>query len=218
MTAASVEAKNPTLPQKKVSSARVLAAAALGQAVEWYDFFIYGTAAALVFSQVFFPNSDPATDALTAFAGFGAGFIMRPLVAMIIGHLGDKYGRRPMLVATVLLVGSATVAIGLLSSYAAIGIWAPSLLVLLRLLQGFAVGGAWGGTALMAVERAPPRCRTFYGSFPQSAVPVAYLISGQYSLCSKARSIGRRFSHGAGESRSCSASWSWPLPSLCVWV
>jgi len=177
MIEASTEAKDSTLPQKKVSSARVLAAATLGPTVEWYDFFIYGTAAALIFSQVFFPNSDPATGTLTAFAAFGAGFLMRPLGAVIIGHLGDKYGRRPMLVATILLMGGATVAIGLLPSYAAIGIWAPSLLVLLRLLQGLAVGGEWGGAALMAVEHAPPHRRSFYGSFPQAAVPAAYLIS-----------------------------------------
>src|SRR5690349_3684813 len=98
MIEASAESKDPTLPQRKVSTARVLAAAMLGTTIEWYDFFIYGTAAALIFSQVFFPSSDPATGTLTAFAAFGAGFVMRPLGAVIIGHLGDKYGRRPMLV------------------------------------------------------------------------------------------------------------------------
>ncbi|MGI5509190.1 MFS transporter [Streptomyces sp. CA-106131] len=176
MIEASTEPKDPTL-QGKVNSTRVLAAAMLGTTIEWYDFFIYGTAAALIFAHVFFPSSDPATGTLTAFAAFGAGFIMRPLGAVIIGHLGDKYGRRPMLVATVLLMGGATVAIGILPSYAAIGIWAPSLLVLLRLLQGFAAGGEWGGAALMAIEHAPGHRRTFYGAFTQAAVPIAYLLS-----------------------------------------
>ncbi|WIV52990.1 MFS transporter [Amycolatopsis nalaikhensis] len=177
MIEASTESKDPTLPQKKVSSARVLVAAMLGTTIEWYDFFIYGTAAALIFSQVFFPSSEPATGTLTAFAAFGAGFIMRPLGGVIIGHLGDKYGRRPMLQATVLLMGGATVAIGILPSYAAIGIWAPALLVLLRLLQGFAAGGEWGGATLIAIEHAPPNRRTFYGAFTQAAVPIAYLLS-----------------------------------------
>ncbi|WP_432845053.1 MFS transporter [Amycolatopsis sp. CA-161197] len=203
MIEASAESKDPTLPQRKVSTARVLAAAMLGTTIEWYDFFIYGTAAALIFSQVFFPSSDPATGTLTAFAAFGAGFVMRPLGAVIIGHLGDKYGRRPMLVATVLLMGGATVAIGILPSYAAIGIWAPSLLVLLRLLQGFAAGGEWGGATLMAIEHAPRHRRTFYGAFTQAAVPIAYLLSAAMFFVLQ----------GALD-RQALLSWGWRIPFL----
>ncbi len=187
----------------RTSTKRILAASMLGTTVEWYDFFIYGTAAALVFSEVFFPHSDSATGTLVAFATFGAGFVVRPLGAVVIGHLGDKYGRKPMLMATVLLMGGATVAIGLLPSYAAVGVWAPSLLVLLRLLQGFAVGGEWGGAALMAVEHAPAHRRALYGAFTQAAVPLAYILSAGVFLA-----VEGALTHDA------LLAWGWRVPFL----
>ena len=137
------------------SSRKVAFASLIGTTIEWYDFFIFGTAAALIFNKVFFPSFDPVTGTLAAFASFSVGFIARPFGGVVFAHYGDKIGRKPMLVYSLLLMGAATVLMGLLPGYASIGIWAPILLVVLRFAQGFGVGGEWGGAALMAVEHAP---------------------------------------------------------------
>ena len=156
---------------------QVVLASLIGTTIEWYDFFIYGTAAALVFNQLFFPNVDPVIGTLAAFATFGVGFVARPLGGVVFGHYGDKVGRKSMLVITLLIMGVATTLIGLLPSFATIGIWAPILLVALRFLQGLAVGGEWGGAVLMAVEYSPEDRRGFYGSWPQMGSPIALFLS-----------------------------------------
>ena len=157
----------------------------VGTTIEWYDFFLYGTASALVFSRLFFPNYDPLTGTLAVYGTFAAGFAARPFGAIVCGHFGDRIGRRSMLVLTLLIMGVATFLIGLLPTYSTIGIWAPTLLVLMRLAQGFAVGGEWGGAVLMAVEHSPKGRRGFYGSWPQIGVPAGLLLStGIFSLLS----------------------------------
>ncbi|MFT4021263.1 MAG: MFS transporter, partial [Acinetobacter sp.] len=136
----------------------------IGAVVDWYDFLLYGIVAALVFKQQFFPNISPTMGTLAAFATFGVGFLFRPLGGVVFGHFGDKLGRKKMLFLTVFLMGIATIAIGLLPNFAQIGWWAPILLVILRAIQGFAVGGEWGGAALMAVENAPEHKKALYSS------------------------------------------------------
>jgi MHS family shikimate/dehydroshikimate transporter-like MFS transporter len=149
----------------------------VGTAIEWYDFYLYGTAAALVFNRLYFPTFDPLTGTLASFGTYAAGFVARPIGGIIIGHYGDRIGRKSMLVLTLVIMGLATFGIGLLPTYAQIGPWAPVLLVTLRLAQGFGVGGEWGGAVLMAVEHAPPGARGFYGSWPQMGVPAGLLLS-----------------------------------------
>ncbi|MEJ2887721.1 MFS transporter [Actinomycetospora aeridis] len=140
-------------------------AAWIGSALEYYDFFIYGTAAALVFNKLFFPGSEPATGTLLALATFGAGYLARPLGAFVLGHLGDRFGRKRILVSTVLLMGVATFAVGCLPTYATIGVAAPIILVLLRLLQGFSAGGEQAGASSTSLEHAPPHRRAYFTSF-----------------------------------------------------
>ncbi|MGE2712617.1 MFS transporter [Mycolicibacterium litorale] len=155
-------------PASTVALARRAGLASLvGTTIEWYDYFIFGTASALVFGRLFFPGEDPITGTLASFAVFGVGFVARPLGGMVFGHLGDKFGRKGVLVTTLMITGLSTMLIGFLPTYTAIGIWAPILLVLLRLIQGFGVGGEWGGASLVAVEYAPPGKRGLYGSLPQ---------------------------------------------------
>ncbi len=156
---------------------QVVLASLIGTTIEWYDFFIYGTAAALVFNQLFFPNVDPVVGTLAAFATFGVGFLARPLGGIIFGHYGDKIGRKSMLVITLFIMGAATTLIGLLPTFETIGIWAPILLVTLRFLQGLAVGGEWAGAVLMAVEYSPEEHRGFYGSWPQMGSPIGLFLS-----------------------------------------
>jgi metabolite-proton symporter len=159
-------------------SVRLVAMASLiGTTIEWYDFFLYGTAAALVFNRLFFPTTDPLMGTLLAFGTYAVGFVARPVGGIIIGHYGDKVGRKSMLVLTLVIMGVATFVIGLLPTYEQIGIWAPIALVVLRLAQGFGVGGEWGGAVLMAVEHAPPGARGFYGSWPQIGVPAGLLLA-----------------------------------------
>lgn len=150
---------------------RVATASLIGTTVEYYDFFIYGTAAALVFPALFFPESDPLVGSLLSFATFGVGFLARPLGGVLFGHFGDRLGRKKMLVISLVGMGVATFLMGLMPTYAQIGILAPILLTLLRMIQGFMVGGEWGGAVLMAVEHAPPGKRGFYGAFPQTGAP-----------------------------------------------
>src|SRR5258705_758446 len=170
MTAASVsDGKNPI---------RLVAFASLvGTPIEWYDFFLYNTAAALVFNKLFFPTFDPFVGTLLAFSTYTVGFVARPIGAIVIGHYGDKVGRRSMLVLTLVMMGVATCLIGALPTYATIGPWAAVLLVVLRIVQGFGVGGQWGGALLMTVEHAPDGHRGFYGSVPQIGVPARLLAS-----------------------------------------
>jgi len=152
-------------------------ASLIGTTIEWYDFFLYGTAAALVLDKVFFPTFDPFVAKLASLTTYAVGFIARPLGGVVIGHYGDRIGRKSMLVLTLMIMGIATFLIGVLPTYEQIGPAAAVLLVLLRVAQGFGVGGEWGGAVLMAVEHAPAGKRGFYGSWPQIGVPAGLLLS-----------------------------------------
>ena len=152
-------------------------ASMMGTTIEWYDFFLYGTAAALIFNKIFFPSFDPLTGTLAAFATYSVGFFARPLGGIIFGHFGDRVGRKSMLLITLFLMGIPTILIGLIPSYDSIGYWAAVLLVLMRLLQGVAVGGEWGGAVLMAVEHAPEGKKGFFGSLPQTGVAPGLILS-----------------------------------------
>ena len=167
-----------TAPRVSPNTLRhVLVASAIGSALEWYDFFIYGTASALVFGELFFPKFDVTAGTLAAYATFAVGFLVRPFGGLFFGHFGDRMGRKPMLVATILLVGGGTFLIGLLPTYAAIGIWAPLLLLLMRLMQGFGAGAEYGGAVILAVEFAPPGKRGLYGSFAPLGVTAGNLMA-----------------------------------------
>jgi len=174
-----------------------------GAVVDWYDFLLYGITAALVFNREFFPQISPAMGTLAAFATFGVGFLFRPLGGVIFGHFGDKLGRKRMLMLTVWMMGIATALIGILPSFATIGWWAPVLLVTLRAVQGFAVGGEWGGAALLSVESAPARKKAFYSSGVQVGYGVGLLLStGLVSLISTL-TTDEQF-----------LSWGWRIPFL----
>lgn len=149
----------------------------VGTSIEWYDFFLYAAASALVFARVFFPNYSPTAGTLAAFATFGVSFVARPIGGVIFGHFGDRVGRKSMLVVTLLLMGGATFLVGLLPGYNSIGVLAPLLLVVLRIVQGLSVGGEWGGAILMASEHAPEGRRNFWGSWPQLGSPVGSILS-----------------------------------------
>ncbi|WP_368297529.1 MFS transporter [Cytobacillus firmus] len=164
-----------------MKKSRILMASLVGSIIEWYDFYLYGTATGLVFSSLFFPNHDPAISLLIAFATFGAGYAARPIGSIIFGHMGDKIGRKAALMLTLIGMGGSSFLIGLLPTYAQIGIVAPILLVLLRLIQGIALGGEWGGAVLLATEYAPKGVRGLYGSIPQLGVPLG-LVAGSFSL------------------------------------
>jgi len=161
----------------RASIRQVAFASFVGTAIEWYDYFLYGTAAALVFNRLFFPEFAPLTGTLAAFATFAVGFFARPVGGVVFGHFGDRIGRKSMLVITLLIMGGATFLIGLLPTFEAVGLLAPVLLVVLRFLQGFAVGGEWGGAILMAVEHAPDERRNFYASWPQLGSPAGLILS-----------------------------------------
>jgi metabolite-proton symporter len=149
----------------------------IGTTIEWYDFFLYGSAAALVFNKLFFPSFDPLVGTLLAFATYAVGFVARPLGGIVFGHFGDRIGRKRLLMWSLVVMGLATVLIGLLPGYDAIGIWAPVGLILLRVLQGFAVGGEWGGAVLMAAEHGDSARRGYWASWPQAGVPLGSLLS-----------------------------------------
>ncbi|WP_396653085.1 MFS transporter [Metabacillus arenae] len=161
--------------EQKVAK-KALIASLIGSSIEWYDYFLYGTIAALVFSKLYFPSGDPAVNLMLAYASFAIPFFIRPLGGVIFSHIGDKIGRKKTLVLTLSLMGGATVLIGLLPTYEAIGIWAPILLIVLRLIQGLGIGGEWGGALLLAVEYAPDKKRGFFGSIPQMGVPIGMLL------------------------------------------
>ncbi|WP_336714136.1 MFS transporter [Arthrobacter sp. USHLN218] len=164
-------------PLHQQSPRKVAAAAFIGTALEWYDFFLFGTTAAIVFAPLFFPGNDPALSAISAFLSFSVAFVARPIGAVIFGHVGDRYGRRGALVATVLMMGAASTLMGLLPTYATAGVVAPLLLTLLRAVQGIATGGEWGGATLMAVEYAPAKKRALYAALVQLGSPVGTLLS-----------------------------------------
>ncbi len=167
-----------TPDQQDLRSIRpVILASFVGTAIEWYDFFLYGTAAALVFNRLFFPNVDPLVGTLSAFGTFAVGFVARPIGGIVFGHYGDRLGRKSMLVYSLGIMGVATFLIGLLPTYDSIGVWAPILLVVLRFAQGIGVGGEWGGAVLMAVEHAPDRRRGIAGAWPQMGVPAGLFLS-----------------------------------------
>lgn len=159
------------------SPRRVLTASLIGTTIEFFDFYIYATAAVLVFPHLFFPESDPTSATLKSFATFSIAFFARPFGAFLFGHFGDRVGRKATLVAALMLMGLSTVAIGLLPSYESIGVTAPLLLALCRLGQGLGLGGEWGGAVLLATENAPDNKRTWYGMFPQLGAPIGFILS-----------------------------------------
>ncbi|MGR0219907.1 MFS transporter [Agromyces sp. ZXT2-6] len=168
------------------SARRAGFAAFVGTTIEWYDFYVYATAAALVFGPLFFPSGDPLAETAAAFATFAVAFVVRPFGGILFGHIGDKLGRKLSLVLTLLLMGIATVLVGLLPTYETIGLAAPILLILLRALQGLAVGGEWGGAVLMSVEHAPEKSKTFYGGFTQLGNPAgALLATGVFAIMTR---------------------------------
>ncbi|MEU9888292.1 MFS transporter [Sphaerisporangium sp. NPDC051011] len=186
----------------RTSPRRAAAASLIGTAVEWYDYFIFGTASALVFGTLFFPSDDPLAGRLASFAVFGVGFFARPLGGFFFGHIGDRFGRKAALVATLLIMGIATTLIGLLPTADTIGVWAPILLVVLRLLQGFGVGGEWGGASLIAIESAPEGKRGRYGTFPQMGNAIGVVMStGVFALVTQLP-------------EETFMSWGWRLPFL----
>lgn len=160
---------------------KVLLASVVGSIIEWYDFYLYGTATGLIFSTLFFPNNDPAVSILIAFATFGAGYAARPIGSIIFGHMGDRIGRKASLMLTLIGMGGSSFLIGLLPTYAQIGVLAPTLLVILRLIQGIALGGEWGGAVLLATESASKGIRGLFGSIPQLGVPIG-LVLGTFSF------------------------------------
>ena len=182
---------------------RIIVASLVGTSLEWYDFFIYGTAAALVFNKVFFPGFEPLVGTLLAFATYAVGFVARPLGGVVFGHYGDKLGRKNVLIFTLLLMGVSTFLIGVLPTYATIGVWAPIILVLLRFLQGLGLGGEWGGAVLMTMESGDPKRRGLNASWPQVGVPIGLLLAnGVLSLMD------------AVTSDSAFQSWGWRVPFL----
>jgi metabolite-proton symporter len=198
-----VPATSAELAQPRVSPARVAFASAVGTAIEWYDFFIFNTAAALVFGALFFPTVSPTAGTLAAFATFGVAFVARPVGGVVFGHFGDRLGRKKMLVLSLLIMGVSTFAVGLLPTFDAVGVWAPVLLVTLRFLQGFAVGGEWGGAVLMAAEHAPKSKRGFYASWPQAGVPAGLVLASVAFIV-----LGRTLSDEQF------LAWGWRVPFL----
>ncbi|NJQ03459.1 MFS transporter [Streptomyces zingiberis] len=190
-------------PPTPSSLKRVVAASLIGTTIEWYDFFLYGAAAALVFNKLFFPDSEPLVGTLLAFLTYAVGFAARPIGALVFGHYGDRLGRKKLLVLSLLLMGGATFAIGLLPTHATIGVAAPLLLTALRLVQGFALGGEWGGAVLLVSEHGDARRRGFWASWPQTGAPAGQLIAtGVLALLT------------ATLSEAAFLSWGWRVPFL----
>lgn len=182
---------------------RLAIASVLATGLEWFDFLIYATAAAIVFPDLFFPNADGVTGILASYGTFAIGFFARPLGGILAGHLGDKYGRKPPLVGAMVLMGVGTVAIGLLPGYATLGIWAPMLLTVFRLVQGLGVGAQWGGAALLLVEHAPAERRGFYGSLVQMGTILGVMFGNGFYLLLTAMMSPASFD-----------SWGWRIPFL----
>ncbi|MDG4865432.1 MFS transporter, partial [Streptomyces sp. T-3] len=192
-----------TAPPTPASLKRIVAASLIGTTIEWYDFFLYGSAAALVFNTVFFPDSDPLVGTLLSFLTYAVGFAARPLGALVFGHYGDRLGRKKLLVVSLLLMGGATFAIGLVPSHATIGVAAPVLLTVLRLVQGFALGGEWGGAVLLVSEHGDAERRGFWASWPQTGAPAGQLLA-----------TGVLSALTALLSDSAFATWGWRIPFL----
>ncbi len=188
------------------SKAWIAAATMIGTTIEWYDFFIFGTATALVFNKLFFPSFDPVVATLASLTTFAVGLFARPLGAIIFGHYGDRIGRKRMLVASLLLMGTPTVLVGLMPTYEQIGLWAAVILIMIRLCQGIAIGGEWGGAVIMAVEHAPEGRSAFFGSMPQTGTPLALILSTLAFLAVNALPE-KDF-----------LSWGWRLPFLASFV
>ena len=183
---------------------KVLLASCAASSIEWYDFFIYLTAAALVFPKLFFPaDIDPVAGVLASFSTAAVGFVARPVGGVLFGHFGDRAGRKTTLVTALVLMGVATTLVGVLPSYAQIGIWAAVALFVLRICQGLAVGGQWGGAVLLATEYAPPNRRGFYGSFAQMGVPVGLVLGNAFFLVLSATLSSEQF-----------GAWGWRIPFL----
>ncbi|HMH68013.1 MAG TPA: MFS transporter, partial [Pinirhizobacter sp.] len=185
------------------SKSRVLFASLIGTTIEFFDFYIYATAAVLVFPKLFFPSADPASGALQSLATFAVAFFARPVGSALFGHFGDRVGRKATLVAALLTMGVSTVAIGLLPTYANIGVWAPALLALCRFGQGLGLGGEWGGAVLLATENAPPGKRAWYGMFPQLGAPIGFLCSSGVFLLLTETITDDDFFH-----------WGWRIPFI----
>ncbi|MFE9839427.1 MFS transporter [Streptomyces sp. NPDC005551] len=183
------------------SMLRLATASLAGTAIEFYDFFVYGTAAALVLGPLFFPTFSPLTGTLAAFGTFGVGFVARPLGSVLFGHLGDRRGRRPVLVASLLLTGAATVAVGCVPAYGSIGVAAPVLLLVLRFLQGLGLGGEWGGAVLLTAEHAPAARRGLWSSFPQIGPSLGFVLANGVMLTLSATLSDAQF-----------AAWGWRVP------
>src|ERR1700733_13017665 len=191
------DAAGPGSGAPKNTAGQVLFASLIGTTIEFFDFYIYATAAVLVFPRLFFPKEDPASATLASLATFAIAFIARPFGSALFGHFGDRIGRKATLVAALLTMGISTVAIGLLPGYAKIGIAAPLLLALCRFGQGFGLGGEWGGAVLLAIENAPPGKRAWYGMFPQLGAPIGFLFSaGTFLLLSKSLTDAQFFAFG----------------------
>jgi len=182
---------------------RVVMASMIGTTIEWYDFFLYGSAASLVFKQLFFPQFDPLTGTMLSFATYAVGFFARPVGGIVFGHYGDRIGRKRLLMLSLVLMGVATVLIGLLPTYEQIGIWAPVGLVVLRLVQGFAVGGEWGGAVLMAAEHGDAARRGYWASWPQAGVAAGFILAaGMLALMA------------AVQDDAAFLAWGWRVPFL----
>jgi metabolite-proton symporter len=196
---------SPTTPSPTSSSSlrRIVAASLIGTTIEWYDFFLYGSAAALVFNKLFFPDSDPLVGTLLSFLTYAVGFAARPIGALVFGHYGDRIGRKKLLVLSLLLMGGATFAIGLLPTHAAIGSLAPVLLTVLRLVQGFALGGEWGGAVLLVSEHGDAKRRGFWASWPQTGAPAGQLLATAVLAVLTATLSDSAF-----------AEWGWRVPFL----
>jgi metabolite-proton symporter len=182
---------------------RVVMASLIGTTIEWYDFFLYGSAAALVFNKLFFPKFDPLTGTLLAFATYALGFVARPVGGIVFGHFGDRIGRKRLLMLSLVLMGVATILIGLLPTYGQIGVWAPIGLIILRLVQGFAVGGEWGGAVLMAAEHGDAARRGFWASWPQAGVPAGNLLAAAVLAIMAAAQTEAEF-----------LDWGWRVPFI----
>lgn len=193
----------PTADTRPGPIRRVVAASLIGTTIEWYDFFLYGAAAALVFNKLFFPDSDPLVGTLLAFLTYAVGFVARPIGALVFGHYGDRLGRKKLLVISLLMMGGATFAIGLLPTHAAVGSMAPLFLTMLRLVQGFALGGEWGGAVLLVSEHGDAKRRGFWASWPQTGAPAGQLLA-----------TGVLATLTALLSEAAFLSWGWRVPFL----